>query len=110
MLRVQQACRRHIQELEPECIADLQSVVTPQVPWSTCSTSDSFDVQLVMVYSLHTTSKRDNTGTGTLRERGVAGACELPKRLNDHKGWKILHDALADESACLSPERQRRHN
>ena len=31
--------------------------------------------------------------------------------MNDHKGWKRLHDALAEESACLSPaERQRRYN
>ena len=42
MLRVQQACRRHIQELESECVADVQSVIAPQVPWSTSSTSDSF--------------------------------------------------------------------
>ena len=71
------------------------------------------------MYSLRTISERDTAGTDMVLERGVAGASdpvvagasELPKRLNDHKGWKRLHDALAEESACLSPaERQRRYN
>ena len=48
MLRVQQTCRRRIQKLKSECVAGLQSVITPQVPWSTRSTSDSFDVQHLM--------------------------------------------------------------
>jgi hypothetical protein len=42
-------------------------------------------------------SKRDNAGTGKLPERGIAGASELPKRLNDQKVWKRLHDVLVDD-------------
>ncbi len=122
MLHVQQACRRRILELKSNSTVGLQTAVTPLVPWSTRSASDSFYVQHVMLpdfytlsadtmYSLRTISERDDAGTGTVLERGVAGASELPKRLNDHKGWKRLHDALAEESACLSPaERQRRYN
>ncbi len=56
-------------------------------------------------------SNRDNTGAGKLPERGIAGASELPKRLNDQKGWKRVHDVLASESAGLTPaERQRRYD
>ena len=122
MLHVQQACRRRCLELKSKSAAGSQTVITPLVPWSTRSASDSFYVQHVMfpdlytlsvntMYSLRTISERDDAGTGTVLEMGVAGASELPKRLNDHKGWKRLHDALAEESACLSPaERQRRYN
>jgi len=51
-------------------------------------TSD-FDTQ--GIYSLREISKRDNAGAGKLPERVIAGASELPKRLNDQKGWKRLH-------------------
>ena len=130
MLHVQQTCRRRILELKSKSAVALQTAITPLVTWSTRSASDSFYVQHVMLpdpytlsadtmYSLRTISERDDTGTDTVLERGVvgasefvvAGASELPKRLNDHKGWKRLHDALAEEIACLSPaEWQRRYH
>jgi hypothetical protein len=69
-------------------------------------TSD-FDTQ--GIYSLSEISKRDNAGVGELPEMGITGVSELPKRLNDQKIWKRLHDVLADESAGLTPtECQRR--
>jgi hypothetical protein len=125
MSHVQQACRRRILELKSKCAVGVQTAITPLVPWSTRSASDSFYVQHVMLpdpytlsadtmYSLRTISERDDAGTGAVLEKsaaGVAGASALPKRLNDYKGWKRLHYALAEESACLSPaERQRRYN
>ena len=127
LFHVQQACRRRILELTSKSAAGSQTAIPPLVPWSTRSASDSFYVQHVMLpdvytlsantmYSLRTISERDDAGTDTVLERGaselvVAGASELPKRLNDLKGWKRLHDALAEESACLSPaERQRRYH
>jgi len=68
-----------------------------------------FDTQ--GLYCLRKISNRDNTGSGKLPERGIAGASDLPKRLNDQKGWKRLHDVLASESAGLtSAERQRRYD
>ena len=125
MSNVQQACRRRILELKSKSAVGVQTAITPLVPWCTRSASDSFYVQHVMLpdpytlsadtmYSLRTISERDDAGTGAVLEKsvaGVAGASALPKRLNDHKGWQRLHDALAEGSACLSPaERQRRYN
>ncbi len=75
---------------------------------------DPYTLSADTMYSLRTISERDDAGTGAVLEKSVAdvaGASALPKRLNDHKGWKRLYDALSEERPCLSPaERQRRYN
>jgi hypothetical protein len=47
-----------------------------------------FDTQ--GLYSLCEISKRDNSGTGNLPERGVAGVSELPKRLRVGRGYMMF--------------------
>ena len=69
------------------------------------------DFDTEVIYSLRKISKRDDAGVGKLPERGIASVSELPKRLNDQKSWKRLHDVLAAESAELTTdERKRRYN
>ncbi len=56
MSHVQQACRRRILELKSKRAVGLQTAITPLVPWSTRSASDSFYVQHMLLVLLRRVS------------------------------------------------------
>ena len=111
-LLIQQACRRRFLELESKRAAGLKIANSLRAPRSLLSTSTSIFHQPMVLPDLGAYSADSDTqGMYSLceisrsPERGVAGSNELPKRLNDQKGWKRLHVALAAESA-KSPIRE----
>jgi hypothetical protein len=113
-LLIQQACRRRFLELESKRAVVLKIANPLRSPRTLICTSTSIFHQPMVLPDLGAYSADSDTqGMYSFREisrspqRGVAGSNELPKRLNNQKGWKRLHVALAAESDCLSPaERQ----
>jgi hypothetical protein len=106
-LHIQQARRRRLLELEFKRTADLQIAYPPRAPRSLLSTSTSICHRPMVLPDLGADSVESVT-QGMYSLRGITGACELPKRLNDQNGWKRLHDALAVENAGLSSPEWRR--